>query len=194
MISERRYIQNALCAWVADAVKETGRKDPVIWRDGKGTRPIPPFISIEFVGSQTPGLPNYSMVKIKRKAGEDGEEVEDLEDDGVQTIRQRVRKTMTMYAFGEGAIDLLETIKASIYRQKYADALKLKGLVIPNALDVIEGPEKKENEIESSAHFDFVLTFIRVTTDDPGWIGKVHVANKLRPDEVIKINDETEEE
>jgi hypothetical protein len=54
------------------------------------------------------------MVKIKRKAGEDGEEVEDLEDDGVQTIRQRVRKTMTMYAFGEGAIDLLETIKASI--------------------------------------------------------------------------------
>ena len=187
MIDERRYLQDALYDWVAAVVEEMGRTDEVIWRDGKGVRPVPPFIAIEFVGSQTLGLPNYSMVEVN--------EIEKgVFDDGVQKISQPVRKTLTMYAFGQGCIDLLETVKASIYRQKYIDFLYRKNLVIPDVLDVIEGADARGNEIESSAHFDFVVTFIRVITDDPGWIERVDMTNKLRPGEVIHINEKKEVE
>ena len=165
-INEREYLKDSLYDWVAAVVADTGRKDQVIWRNENGPRPVPPFISIEFTGSQTPGMPDYSPVKTKGQ-----------EDDGEQEIRQFVRKAMTMYGFGEGAIDLLETIKASIFREKYAAMLYKAGLVIPQALDVMENPAPKSNEIENSAFFDFVVTFIRVVTDVPGWIGGVKMSS-----------------
>jgi len=171
VIDERRYLQDTLYDWVAAAVAETGRTEQVIWRNGKGPRPVPPFVSIEFVGSETPGLPNYSRVKVNEIS--DG-----VYDDGEQIIRQFVRKTLTMYAFGEGCIDLLETIKASIYRDKYINFLRKKGFGIIDTLNVIEGPEARDTEIECSAHFDFVITFIRIITDDPGWIEQVEVSSE----------------
>jgi len=166
VINERQHIKDSLYDWVAAVVAETGRKDQVIWRNENGPRPVPPFISIEFTGSQTPGMPEYSSV-----------ETEGQEDDGEQEIRQFVRKAITMYAFGEGAIDLLETIKASVFREKYIAMLYKAGLVIPQVLDVTETPAPKSNEIENSAFFDFVVTFIRVGTDVPGWIGGISMSS-----------------
>jgi hypothetical protein len=165
MISERQYIKEALYDWTAAVVEETGRTDPVVYDNEKGPRPKAPFISLTFTGSSTPGTPNYSRVKT------------DGQDDGVQLIRQFVRKAMTMYAFGESAIDLLETIKASIYREQYIAMLAKKGLVIPNALDVMEGPEVRSTEIENSAFFEFWVTYIRVIEDVPGWIGSVGISS-----------------
>jgi hypothetical protein len=165
MISERQYIKEVLYDWVAAVVLETGRTDPVVYDNEKGPRPVPPFISLTFTGSSTPGTPTYSRVKT------------DGHDDGVQLIRQFVRKAMTMYAFGESAIDLLETIKASIYREQYIGMLAKKGLVIPNALDVTEAPGVRSTEIENSAFFEFWVTYIRVIEDVPGWIGSVDIAS-----------------
>jgi len=164
VINERQYLKDTLYDWVAAVVAETGRTDQVIWRNENGPRPVPPFISIEFTGSQTPGMPNYSLVKIKGQ-----------KDDGEQEIRQFMRKALTMHAFGEGAVDLLETIKASIFREKYVAMLYKAGLVIPQVLDVTETPAPQSNEIESGAFFDFVVTFVRVVTDVPGWIGSVRI-------------------
>jgi hypothetical protein len=165
MINERRHIKNALYDWASAVVAETGRTDPVVYDNDRGPRPAPPFISLAFIGSSTPGLPNYSRVTT------------DGHDDGVQLIRQPIRKAMTMYAFGEGAIDLLETIKASIYRERYSAMLAKQGLVIPDALDVTENPTARSNEIENSAFFDFWVTYIRVIKDAPGWIGSVSISS-----------------
>jgi len=167
VINERQYIKDSLYDWVAAVAAETGRKDQVIWRNENGPMPDPPFISIEFTGSQTPGMPDYNLVETNGQ-----------EDDGEQEIRQFVRKTMTMHAFGEDAIDLLETIKASVFSEKYTAMLYKAGLVIPQALDVTETPAPKNNEIENSAFFDFVVTFIRVVTDVPGWIGGVRMSSE----------------
>jgi hypothetical protein len=184
MINERQQIKKALYAWVAAVVAETGRTDPVIWNNGKGPRPVPPFISVEFTGSQTPGLPDYGKVTG----------VENDTDDGEQQIRQFVKKTMTMYAFGEGAIDLLETVKTSIFREDYINALYKKGLVIPQAMDIVEGPEAKDNEIENSASFDFVVTFTRIITNAPGWIGRVQISSETPVGNIDVITTNTEED
>jgi hypothetical protein len=175
MINERRYLKDALYDWVAAVVAETGRTDPVVYDNDRGPRPVPPFIALTFTGSRTPGSPNYSRVET------------DGQNDGVQLIRRPVRKAMTMYAFGEGAIDLLETIKASIYREQYIAMLAKKGLVIPDALDVTEAPTVRSAEIENSAFFDFWVTYIRVIEDAPGWIGSVNI-NSDTPMGDITIN------
>jgi hypothetical protein len=133
----------------------------VIYDNDRGPRPIPPFIALEFIGSATLGSPEYSLVKTEGT------------DDGEQQIRQQVRKSLTMHAFGEGAIDLLETIKASISMQRYIEMLALKGLVIPEALEVTENPSVRDNETENGAFFDFYITYTRVITDVPGWIETV---------------------
>ena len=184
MINERQFLKDTLYDWVAAVVAETGRKDEVIWRNDKGPRPKPPFIAIEFTGSQVLGSPDYTNV----------EGVEKEEDAGEQQIRQSVRRALTMYAFGEGAIDLLETIRASIYRSQYIDMLHRAGLVIPFALEVTENPTNTGNEIENSAFFEFVVTYIRVVIDVPGWIGGVIVSpDKDLPMDVINITTATEE-
>jgi len=182
VIDERQYLKDSLYDWAAAVVAETGRNDPVVWRNENGPRPVPPFISIEFTGSQTPGMPDYGSVETKGQ-----------EDDGVQEIRQFVRKAMTMYGYGEGAIDLLETIKASVYKDKYAAMLYKAGLVIPQVLDVMETPAPKSNEIENSAFFDFVVTFIRVVTDVPGWIGGIRMSSETPIGDIDITMPKTEE-
>jgi hypothetical protein len=173
VIQERQYIKDSLYDWAAAVVAEEGRTDPVIWDHDDGPRPVAPFISLEFTGGGTPGFPNYGKVVLKKKP--DG--TPDGKDDGKQLIRQFVRKALTMYAFGEGAIDLLETIKASIYREQYMAMLSRKGLVIPNALDVTESPAVRGTDTENCAFFEFWITYIRVIEDVPGWIGSVDISS-----------------
>ena len=171
MISERQHIQDILYDWVVAVIKENGREDQVVWRNGEGPRPVPPFISIEFVGSRTPGQPNYSKVRVKQN--EDG--TPDTSDDGRRTIKQYVRRTLTMYGFGEGAIDLLETVKASIWFSEHIYFLKRNGLVINDATEVKELPQELSSDVENGAFFEFVLTYRRVLEDAPGWIGQVDI-------------------
>jgi len=156
MINERQYIKEALYDWVAAVVAETGRTDPVIWDHERGPRPVPPFVSLAFVGGETPGMPNYNRVK-----------------NGVQYITRYVKRSLTMYAFGEGSFDLLETIKASIERADYMERLGNKQLVIPYALEVKENPVARGTEWEVGAMFDFYVTYNRVIEDTPGWIETV---------------------
>jgi hypothetical protein len=178
VINERQYIKEAIYDWVAAIVTEEGRTDPVVWDNEKGPRPMAPFIALKFVGGSTPGFPNYSRVKTSGH------------DNGVQLVRQFVRKALTMYAFGEGAIDLLETVKASIYQEAYIAMLARKGLVIPNALDVTEGPEVQSTEIENSAFFDFWVTYIRIIEDVPGWIGSVNITSDTPMDDITITTEE----
>jgi hypothetical protein len=139
----------------------------VIYDRGNGPRPLPPFISLDFIGGETPGSPNYSKVKIGGAA------------DGEQYIRQYTEKAMTMTCFGQGAIDLLETIKASTLRETYINMLAIKNLVIPRTLGVVEGPKVRGTETENSASFDFYVSYIRVITDSPGWIEDAEIGEEI---------------
>jgi len=167
VINERQQIKDAIYDWVAAVVAEEGRTDPVIWDNEDGPRPKPPFISLEFIGTSTPGMPDYSMVEV---------DPDNPEDQGVQKVSRFVRRALTMYAFGKGALDLLETIKASYEEDKYIEMLAERGLVIPYALEVRENPAVRGGtDTESSALFEFYVTYIRVKEVSPGWIETVHI-------------------
>jgi hypothetical protein len=181
VINERQFIKDAVYDWVAAVVAEEGRTDPVIWDNEDGPRLIPPFISLEFTGTSTPGFPDYSMVEV---------DPNNPEDEGVQEISRPVRRALTMYAFGQGAFDLLEAIKASHEKDAYIQMLAEKGLVIPYALEVIENPAVLGTDTEVSALFEFYVTYIRVTQDSPGWIETV----RINPSKDLPMEEITNEE
>jgi hypothetical protein len=181
VINERQYIQDAIYDWVAAVVAEEGRTDPVIRDNDDGPRPEAPFISLSFTGSSTPGSPNHSMV-----------EVDEEHPNGVQKISRFARRSLTMYAFGERAMDLLETVKASIDKEAYIEMLAKKGLAIPQALDVRENPAVYSGSTEEAAIFDFFVTYTRVTTDTPGFIETADIIPEGIPME--PITNKTEEE
>lgn len=192
MIEERQYIKEALYDWVAAVVADEGRTDQVIWDNEDGPRPVPPFISIEFRGTGTPGSPDYSFVNVGNPDEETEELGENIEPgEGGQTISRFVRRSLTMYAFGNSAMDLLETIKASIDKEKYHLMLELKGLAIPQALDVTENPVNRSGiATENSALFDFFVTYTRVMTDTPGWVE----TTEIEPPPNLPMSEITNEE
>lgn len=163
LIDERRYIKDALYDVIAAIVSDTGRSDPVIYDNEKGVRPKPPFISIAFLGGETPGMPNFTKADAN----------------GVQKVIQFVRKTLTMYAFGEGTIDLLETVKGSFYFQRWRDALASAHLVIPQTHNVLEHSGNIDGEWENSASFDFDITYIRVFEDNTGFIEQAELRDNF---------------
>jgi hypothetical protein len=181
LIEERQYIKDALYDWVAAVLKEEGRTDPVIWDNDGGTRPEAPFISLAFTGTSTPGFPNYGMVEVSPE-----------HPDGLQPISRLVRRSLTMYAFGERAMDLLETIKASLDKVAYTTMLAKKGLVIPYTLEATENPAHYSGFPEEAALFDFLVTYIRTIIDRPEWIETVDIIPKDLP--MGEITNKTEEE
>jgi hypothetical protein len=166
VINERQYIKDTLYDLVEAVVRAAGREDEVIWRNDNGTRPVPPFIAIEIVGGSRRGFPWKSLVKIN---------ADNPEDMGEQTIVQPGKKTLTIYGFGEGSFDLLETIRDSVYLEDYKNMLAQKGLVLLNVMDVTGTPAEIDGIRENEPHFDFDVAFNRVFTDRPGWIEHVKI-------------------
>jgi hypothetical protein len=179
VINERRYLKDNLYDWVEAVVRDNGRTDPVIWRDENGIRPKAPFISIEIVGGSRSGHPWHSRIKVDLP--------EDPADLGRQTIVQPAKKTLTMYGFGEGSFDLLETIRDSVHLDDYSIMLAQRGLVIRETFDVTGPASEMDGVREAQPHFDFVVAFNRVFTDIPGWIEHVKVKTDDLPMKPIEI-------
>jgi hypothetical protein len=95
--------------------------------------------------------------------------------DGTETqrITQHTRRNMTMYGFGERAIDVLETVKSQLNADIWVDKLRKRNLVIPQTMETLESPQAFETTRENGASFDFDLTYLRVIETDPGYIETV---------------------
>lgn len=178
MIDERQYLKDTLYDWVEAIVRDNGRTDEVIWRGDNGVRPRSPFIAVELVGGSRPGRPWRSRIKVNP---------DNPEDMGEQTLIQPAKKTLTMYGFGEGSFDLLETIRDSIYLDEYSTMLAQRGLVILKALDVTGAGSEIDGVIEAQPRFDFIVVFNRVFTDTPGWIEHVTVKTDDLPMKPVEI-------
>jgi hypothetical protein len=164
VIQERQYIKDNLYDVFAAILADQGLANiPVIYEDQNGIRPKAPFISLQFRSTVGLGATlNFSRIKLPMEDG--------AADDGIQTVTQPMRRNMTCYGFGESAMDILEEIKNQLQLDIWMDELRRRHLVVPQMMEVIEGPKIIDVVTEASASFDFDLTYIRVTKTSPGWI------------------------
>jgi len=165
MISERQYIKDNLYDFFEELLLAQGITDkdiPIIYSNQNGLRPKAPFLMIDFRSTVMPGTPDFSKVSV-------GDEKD------VQRITQHVRRNMTMYGFGERAIDTLETIKTMLNVDLWVDKLRERYLTIPQTFETIESPQSMDTVRENGASFDFDLTYIRVIETDPGYIDDVEL-------------------
>jgi hypothetical protein len=161
MITERQYIKDNLYDFFTELLTAQGiAGTPLIYDNENGPMPKTPFLMLSFRSTVTTGMPDYSRVHIK-----DGPER--------QHITQHTRRNMTMYGFGESAVDVLETIKGQLNADIWVDKLRKRNLVIPQTMETIESPQAFETSRENGASFDFDLTYLRVIETDPGYIETV---------------------
>jgi len=161
VITERQYIKDNLYDFFFEILEAEGVADiPLIWGNENGPRPPVPFLMLEFRSTVTPGTPDFSMEKE------------------TQRVTQYARRNMTLYGFGERALDVLETIKSLINVGVWVDKLRIRNLVIPQTMETLESPQYGETAMESGASFDFDLTYLRVIENEPGYIDGV----QLNPD------------
>jgi hypothetical protein len=165
MITERQYIKDNLYDFFIELLTAQGITDiPIIYDNENGPRPKAPFLMLEFRSAVNLGMPDYSKVNL----------ADEMES---QRITQHTRRNMTMYGFGERAIDVLEIIKGQLNADIWTDKLRKRNLVIPQTMETLESPQVFEISRENGASFDFDLTYIRVIETDPGYIEDV----ELRP-------------
>jgi hypothetical protein len=163
MITERQYIKDNLYEFFIELLTAQGITDiPLIYDNENGPRLAAPFLMLEFRSTVSPGMPDYSKVSLA-----DGTET--------QRITQHTRRNMTMYGFGERAIDILETIKSQLNADIWVDKLRARNLVIPQTMETLESPQVFETSRENGASFDFDLTYIRVIETDPGYIEDIEL-------------------
>ena len=158
MITERQYIKKNLYQFFMELLLAEGINDiPLIYANENGDRPSAPFLMLEFRSTASPGSPNYSLVD--RTNGNE-----------LQRLTQHTRRNMTMYGFGERAIDVLETVKAQLNVDLWFDNLRKRKLVIPQVMETLENPQSFGASRENGASFDFDLTYLRVVETEPGYI------------------------
>jgi hypothetical protein len=161
MITERQYIKDNLHDFFTELLTAQSIAGiPLIYDNENGPRPEAPFLMLSFRSTVNPGMPDYSKVSL-----EDGTET--------QRITQYTRRNMTMYGFGERAIDVLETVKSQLNVDIWVDKLRKRNLVIPQTMETMESPQAFETTRENGASFDFDLTYLRVIETDPGYIEKI---------------------
>jgi hypothetical protein len=174
MITEREYIKDNLYDFFIELLTAIGSGIPLIYDNENGLRPAAPFLMLEFRSTVSPGMPDYSRVILA-----DGTET--------QRVTQHTRRNMTMYGFGERAIDVLETIKGQLNADIWVDKLRKRNLVIPQTMETLESPQSFETTRENGASFDFDLTYIRVIETDPGYIEHTVITPSDLPMEAIDI-------
>jgi hypothetical protein len=157
MIEERQYIKDNLYDFFAELLTALGSDIPLIYDNENGPRPKAPFLMLSFRSTVTPGMPDYGKVNLA-----DGTET--------QRVTQHTRRNMTMYGFGERAIDVLEKIKSQLDADIWVDKLRKRNLVIPQTMETLESPQVFETTRENGASFDFDLTYLRVIETSPGYI------------------------
>jgi hypothetical protein len=163
VITERRYIKDNLYEFFTVLLVAQGITDiPLIYDNENGPSPKAPFLMLAFRSTVSLGTPDYSGVSIK-----DGTEV--------QRVTQHTRRNMTMYGFGERAVDALETIKSQLQVSVWVDELKRRGLVVPRVMATLENPRAFETVRENGASFDFDLTYIKAIETSPGYIENIEL-------------------
>lgn len=176
MSDQRTEVQDAIYDWIDAVLKENGFDCPVVWDGTGGTRPKPPFISLQMIGGSRGSFPWKSRVN---------------EGSGERTVRYDMRKTVSIHGWGERCMERLDEIADSISAESHRSALRKRGLVVNPITDVTGSAEDRANGTETHGFFDIAVTYIRVVREKSGWIERTGIASDLPANKEIDINAST---
>lgn len=172
MSDQRTEVQDALFDWIDAVLNENGFPCEIVWDDTGGTRPKPPFISLQMIGGSRASFPWKSRVD----AGT-----------GERTTRFDMRRTVSIHGWGESCMERLYDIADSISSDKYRRILRKSGLVVNALTDIMLSAEDRANGTETHGYFDIAVTYIRMVREKTGWIESVEVKTDMPANPSIDI-------
>lgn len=173
MSSQLEQVQDALYDWIAAVLEENEFPCEIVWDNSGGTRPKPPFISLQMIGGSRSSFPWKSRVD---------------RDTGERETRFDMRRTVSIHAWGERCLERLDEIADSISSDTYRRMLRKNGLVVNAITDATLSAEDRANGTESHGYFDIAVTYIRVVKEETGWIESVSVKSGMPANSEIEIN------
>ncbi len=179
MSDQRAEVQDALFDWIDAVLKENGFPCEVVWDDTGGVRPKPPFVSLQMIGGSRSSFPWKSRVDPNT---------------GERKARFDMRKTVSIHCWGERCMERLDEIADSISSDKYRRMLRKRGLVVAAITDAVLSAEDRANGTESHGYFDIAVTYIRVVSEEVGWIERVAIKSNLIADTEISLGNRKEEQ
>jgi len=153
VIRTRAAIEDALVTWMALA---TGAKVVIGWPNAPRALPLP-YMKMRFFGWKSYGQ----------------DDLGNIDSSGVQLIYGDRIVTLSINAYGTGALDLIRKLCNSIWQGTIIDTLLAQGIspMLPGPIH--ELTEFLETEAEERAHVDFDVGVKDVYTDDVGLIEHV---------------------
>jgi hypothetical protein len=172
MFAKREYLQDALHDWIEKVLAEAEAPCEIVWDYTGGSRAKAPFIALQFIGNERPGFPYRG--KVDPETGE-------------RRLHAPERVTVSINGFGESSFDRLDAICDSIFKAEYISFLKKKKLVVNKITDVHEAANEIAGVNENHGLFDISVSFIRIITENPGWIEHVGVKTDLPANPDISV-------
>lgn len=171
--TQRMQVQDALYDWIEAVLQENGFPCEIVWDDTGGTRPKPPFISLQMIGGSRGSFPWKSRVDA---------------ENGERETRFDMRKTVSIHGWGERCMERLDEIADSISSDKYRRMLRANGLVVNTITDATLSADDRANGTETHGYFDIAVTYIRVVKEKIDWIESVGIQSDMPSNPEIDIN------
>jgi hypothetical protein len=137
-------IQEALYDWAVAVIAAAGSSAPVIWEFEDGTRPTPPFVTLNLIGPRMTGGSDH------------------ISDNGVgdQTfIQQGMREitvSLSVYADND-SLSLATKLNSSLNNPQYIAQLSADKIGVGAVNDIQDLSEFLETEWERRSQFDFII-------------------------------------
>ena len=147
-------IEDAIIDWIEE-VFPSGMAI-LAWPDAP--RPKLPYVSAQIIGIAPIGMDDYGAVDL---------------DTGYQVVYGDRLVTVSINAFGTGAIDKIRTLMNSISKETIKDSLIANGLCPQNPGPLNDLTGFLETEPEERAHFDMMFGIKDLDTDNVGVIEHV---------------------
>ena len=161
-------IQNALRDWVVDAVGVSAVGQRVIFAEQGAPKPARPYVDIHI-----PGLASR---------GQDEKQATDVA--GVRKVVGIRTATVTIQAYGPGAMQIAMTVRDALGKETVTDKLHAAGLSFWQAQQVSNLTTNIEAQFEERAAFEATFGLAAVSTETVGVIETVEgTATYKRPDD-----------
>lgn len=166
-------VKDNLYAW-AITVVPSGM--PVIYWQPNAPRPDVPYITL-FLGS---------VVSV----GQDWS-APDADINGVIDMKGDRQFTLSIQAYGNDPLTVLENIRTSLQKQTVLDTLRANGIAFYQALTINDITELVDSQFERRAQLDVLFGIGQIYSDNPGYFDEIEVQETIYNEIAVVVYDET---